>query len=127
MKRPIRPACLIATLAICSGSFAHHASNLDYDESRIGTIEGVVDDIFWSNPHIHFYLTVTSEEGATETWDMEGPNLSSLSRRGVSRDSVQVGDEIMITGTLGRDGRKRIWAYSIMKADGTVVMGEQQR
>lgn len=119
-------AATVLTVCISHVAMGHHASNLDYDENTVGTIEGVVQDIFWSNPHIHFYLTVTNADGATETWDMEGPNLSSLSRRGVSRDSVQIGDTIAITGTLGRDGRKRIWANTIRKADGTVVMGERQ-
>jgi hypothetical protein len=106
--------------------YSHHASSLDYEEGLVGTIEGVVDDIFWSNPHIHFYLTVTRDDGATEIWDMEGPNLASLSRRGVERGMVQIGDVIAITGTLGRDGTKRIWAESIVKPDGTVVMGQPQ-
>jgi len=118
-------AAAVLTACISHVALGHHASNLDYDADKVGTIEGVVQDIFWSNPHIHFYLTVTNEDGVEETWDMEGPNLSSLSRRGVTRDSVQIGDTIAITGTLGRDGRKRIWAETILKPDGTVVMGER--
>lgn len=126
MNRIPGAAGLVSLVAVASVAFAHHASNLDYDQNNVGTIQGVVEDIFWSNPHIHFYLSVTHEDGSTELWDMEGPNLSSMSRRGVSRDAVQIGDAISITGTLGRDGRRRIWAQSIVKADGTVVMGEPQ-
>lgn len=125
MKRSLPITCLVAAGMAVTTAFGHHASNLDYDEDLTGTIEGVVQDIFWANPHIHFYLTVTAQDGSTETWDMEGPNLNSLKRRGVSRDMVQIGDRIEITGTLGRDGTKRIWAGSIVKADGTVVMGER--
>ena len=116
----------LALALIASPALAHHASSLDYEEGNVGTVEGVVDDIFWSNPHIHFYLTVTRDDGSTEIWDMEGPNLASLARRGVERSSVQVGDAIAITGTLGRDGTRRIWAEAIVKADGTVVMGQPQ-
>lgn len=126
MRCPLRTACIALIAMAASPVLGHHASNLDYDESRVGTIEGVVDDIFWANPHIHFYLSVTNENGSTETWDMEGPNLNSLRRRGVSRDMIRIGEEIAITGTLGRDGTKRIWAQSIVKPDGTVVMGAQQ-
>lgn len=111
---------------LAAAGHAHHASSLDYDQELVGTIEGVIDDIFWSNPHIHVYLTVTRDDGAAETWDMEGPNLASLRRRGVERDMVQIGDAIAVTGTLGRDGTKRIWADSIVKADGTVVMGQPE-
>ena len=126
MKYFPTPAAVILAACISHVATGHHASNLDYDADTVGTVEGVVQDIFWSNPHIHFYLTVTNDDGVEETWDMEGPNLSSLGRRGVSRDSVQIGDTIAITGTLGRDGHKRIWAETIVKADGTLVMGERQ-
>jgi len=111
---------------LATASHAHHASSLDYEQDNVGTIEGVVVDIFWSNPHIHFYLTVTRADGATQIWDMEGPNLASLRRRGVERDMVEIGDVIAITGTLGRDGTKRIWAETIVKSDGTVVMERAQ-
>jgi hypothetical protein len=126
MKQSVVALSVLAVVLLAGPALGHHASNLDYDQSRIGTIEGVVEDIFWSNPHIHFYLTVTNADGGREIWDMEGPNLSSLSRRGMTRDSVSIGDTISISGTLGRDGHKRIWAESIVAADGTVVMGERQ-
>lgn len=126
MKNVLRNASIIAAALAVSAAFGHHASNLEYDQERTGTIRGVVDDIFWANPHIHFYLTVTKEDGSAEIWDMEGPNLTSLRRRGVSRDMIAIGDEIEITGSLGRDGARRIWAQSITKADGTVVMGQRQ-
>lgn len=125
MNNRLRAVSLTALAAIALPALGHHASNLDYDQSKTGTIEGVVDDIFWANPHIHFYLTVTNGDGSTETWDMEGPNLNSLQRRGVNRDMVRIGDAIAITGTLGRDGAKRIWAESIVKSDGTLVMEAQ--
>lgn len=123
MRIPARIACALASVATFSAAEAHHASNLDYDADNVGTVTGVVADVFWANPHVHVYLTVTNEDGTTSTWDMEGPNLASLSRRGVSRDMIRVGDRLEITGTLGRNGMRRIWAQAIVKADGTVVMG----
>jgi hypothetical protein len=127
MRNRIRAACLCAITVAASTALGHHASNLDYDQETVGTIEGVVDDVFWANPHVHLYLTVTNQDGSTETWDMEGPNLNSMRRRGVDRDMFRIGDALAVTGTLGRDGTKRIWAESIVKADGTVVMGARPR
>lgn len=129
MNHILRTTCLViavATAFAAHNAFAHHASNLDYDADKVGTVRGVVDDIFWANPHIHVYLTVTTEDGRTEIWDMEGPNLTSLRRRGVARDMVEIGDTIAVSGTLGRDGTRRIWAESIVKLDGTVVMAAPQ-
>ena len=125
MKPISAAAAALLAFLIAGAAPGHHASNLDYDEDNIGTIEGTVQDIFWSNPHIHFYLTVINDDGESEVWDMEGPNLSSLGRQNVTRDSVQIGETIEITGTLGRDGRKRIWATTIRKPDGSIVMGER--
>lgn len=126
MKNILRWVFIGALALPAFAVLGHHASNLDYEADKIGTIEGVVDDIFWANPHIHFYLSVTNEDGSTEIWDMEGPNLNALRRRGVTRDMVRIGDRIAITGTLGLDNRRRIWAESIVKGDGTVVMGDPQ-
>lgn len=127
MNKPLRVACsLLAAALTASAVYGHHASNLDYDADRTGTVEGVVDDIFWANPHIHLYLTVSTDDGMTETWDMEGPNLTSMRRRGVERDAIAIGDTIRVTGTLGRDGARRIWAQTIARQDGTVIMGDRQ-
>jgi hypothetical protein len=114
---------MLAAGISASALHAHHASNLIYDEAAIGTIEGVVEDVFWANPHIHVYLAVANADGSSDTWDMEGPNLASLRRQGVSEGMIRIGDELRITGTLGRNGTKRIWADAIVKTDGTVVLG----
>lgn len=117
---------LFAALFMASVAHGHHAISLNYDSERTGTIEGVVDEVFWANPHVHFYLTVTNEDGSEEIWDMEAPNISVMTRRGVSRDTVEVGERIRITGTLGRNESRRILAETIEKADGTVVMGGEE-
>jgi hypothetical protein len=77
MKRPLRVACIIATSMVIPTAFGHHASNLDYDQDTVGAIEGVVQDIFWSNPHIHVYLTVAKEDGSTEAHASRSRQLQS--------------------------------------------------
>lgn len=126
MKIRAQIAWLAAGLVAAGTAYAHHAISLDYDAESTGTVEGVVDEVFWANPHVHYYLTVMAEDGSAETWDMETPNISVMTRRGISRDSVQVGDRIEVTGTLGREGARRILATTIVKSDGTVIMGEEE-
>ncbi len=126
MRTQLRTAALILGGWLLSPAYAHHAISLDYDAERTGTVEGVVDEVFWANPHVHYYLTVTAADGSTELWDMEAPNISVMSQRGITRDSIKVGDQIEITGTLGRDDSRRILAETIIKADGTVVMGGEE-
>lgn len=97
---------------------AHHAFAANFDVGNIGTIEGVVEEIFWANPHVHFYIQVENEDGQTELWDVEWGNLGNMSQRGWDRQTLSVGDRISVTGTLGRDGKRRIWPDDVERLNG---------
>ena len=86
----------------------HHALSANYDTDSVGTIEGVVVEVFWANPHIHYYLEVVNDDGATELWDIESSNLSNMVRSGWSKETVQVSDRIRVSGHLGRGGIRRL-------------------
>jgi hypothetical protein len=111
-----------AALATAAG--AHHAITLNYDSNLTGSVEGVVEEVFWANPHTHFYISVTDEDGSTKLWDVESGNLNTMRSRGVSRDTIKVGDVIRAYGILGRDGHEAILADAMIKADGTVIYGD---
>ena len=44
---------------MATAASAHHAITLNYDPNSSGEVEGVVEEVFWANPHVHYYLTVT--------------------------------------------------------------------
>ena len=87
---------------------AHHAIAANYDISNIGTIEGVVVEVFWANPHVHYYIEVMNDSGETELWDIETSNLISMMRSNWTRETIEVGDYIRISGSLGRDKIRRM-------------------
>ena len=99
---------------------AHHAFSANYDVAKTGTVEGIVEEVFWANPHVHYYIRVKTED-REELWDVEDANLSSMASRGWNRNTIRAGDEIRVTGRLGRDGKRRIWAGEIVRADGQAV------
>ena len=106
---------------------AHHAFVGNYDLDLYDTIEGVVDEVAWSNPHVHYYLSVTRADGSTELWDVETMNVNTLVRLGWTRDSIRVGDVVKVSGNLGLNGRRRISADVFVKADGTVLSPRPSR
>ncbi len=108
-----------------SAAAAHHAITLNYDSDSSGTVEGVVEEVFWANPHVHYYLNVTAEDGSSQLWDMETGNLNVMRNRGMTRDSIKVGDQLTVTGILGRDGAHAILADTVVK-DGAVVWGNPE-
>jgi len=109
-----------ASLAlICTGSVrAHHAFSANYALEDEGTIEGVVEEVYWANPHVHYYVSVMGEDGTKQLWDVETMNLSTMTRRGWTKSTLSVGDEVKISGNLGRNGAHRIWMGEVERADG---------
>ena len=53
-------------------------------------------------------MEVVNDEGSTELWDIETGNLIGLSRVGWTKDRIEVGDHVRVSGQLGRNGTKRL-------------------
>lgn len=126
MKIRSRAACAVAGMVIATAAYGHHAISLNYDAERTDRIEGEVAEVFWANPHVHYYLTVTGDDGSEATWDVETGNIIGMTRRGITRDTIQVGDRLIVEGTPGRNGSERMLADSIEQADGTLIMGDDE-
>ena len=127
MHRPIHRTLLASTViaaTLATAALAHHAITLNYDPNLTGSVEGVVEEVFWANPHTHFYIVVTAEDGSTRLWDVESGNLNSMRRRGMTRDTIKVGDVIRAYGVLGRDGSAAILAEAMARGDGTLIYGD---
>ncbi len=100
---------LLSVAGLISGpARGHHALSANYDTETVGIIEGVVVEVFWANPHIHYYMEIVKNDGTTELWDIESSNLSNMISSGWTKDTVQVGDRIRISGHLGRGGSRRL-------------------
>lgn len=128
----IRLGILLGVLlaAMATGVGAHHASSGIYDSKMIGEIEGEVSSIFWRNPHVRIGITRIGGSGAKETWEVEFGSVNTLERIGVSRDLVKVGDRVKVSGSMGRNGLKGMFAASITLPNGkdlSLQAGEVRR
>ena len=100
-------AVALAAALVSSVAVGHHAYDANYTQ-EIGSIEGVVVDVFWANPHVQYYLEVAGNDGMTETWIVEADNLNVMGRAGWTSETLQVGDRVRVSGRLGREGRPRL-------------------
>jgi len=48
---------------------AHHSIAAEYDMHRRGTIQGVVSEVWFKNPHVRYYLSVTDDQGEETVWN----------------------------------------------------------
>jgi hypothetical protein len=84
---------------------AHHSAAAEFDETKPFKLTGVVTKVRWENPHIFFYMDVADEKtGKTVNWVMEMANPNRLMRAGWTRDTMKIGDKVLVEGTLARDG-----------------------
>ena len=107
-------ACLLFALASFPGS-AHHAFTAQYDSEKPITLTGVVVKIEWLNPHAYFFIDVEDEAtGEISTWACELTSPVGLMRRGWTRNSMKIGDVVVVDGVLARDGSASLNAQSVV-------------
>ena len=95
---------------------AHHAFSAEYDSKKSVTLKGIVTKVEWMNPHVYFYLDVMDEGGNVANWALEMGPPNGLERSGWTRNTMKVGDEVIVEGTLAKDGSKQANARSVTMA-----------
>ena len=117
MLRILASSILVAGLLLSAmPAAAHHAFATEFDANKPVTMKGVVTKIDWANPHVWFYLNVKTENGAVENWgfEMGGPN--SLRTSGWTKDTMKIGDEIIVEGSLAKNGSRNVNAKNVTMA-----------
>jgi hypothetical protein len=115
-------ASLATTAAV-----AHHSFAAEFDSTKPIDLTGVVTKVDWTNPHTYFYIDVENEQGDYENWGIEMGSPNGLMRRGWHRNSLQIGDEVSVSGTRARDGSFKGNARTVMLASGeTLFAGSSQ-
>jgi len=107
-----------ALVLIASASALAHHSAAMFEEKRTITVEGVVKEFQFTNPHSWLLVDVTDKNGKVTTWGFEAEGPSTLQRAGIRPSEFPVGTKLTITGRPMKDGRPAaIWEYAV-RADG---------
>src|SRR5215467_873990 len=116
----IKLGSLIVTTLLVGAvpAFSHHSFAAEYDANKPVTVTGVVKKVEWQNPHIWFYVEVKDENGKVTTWGFSGGPPGMLSRRGITKDVLKVGDVIKVEGFRAKDGSNNGSGGNVTFADG---------
>ena len=105
MKAKIAALSVLVGLVLATpGVLAHHSFAAEFDAGKPLTLKGIVTKIEWANPHTYFYLDVTASDGKVVNWGMEMGSPNGLMRQGWTRNTLHVGDEVMVEGSQAKDG-----------------------
>jgi len=88
-------------------ALAHHSFAAEFDADKKLAMTGVVTKVEWTNPHVYFFIEVDADGGKFEEWAFEMGSPNGLMRRGWTRDTLEVGTEVIISGTRPRRQQQR--------------------
>jgi hypothetical protein len=100
----------------------HHSFASEFDRNKPVELSGLVTKVEWNNPHVWFYMDVENEEtGEIVNWGFEMGAPHQLQRAGWARDTMNIGDELTVEGSLARDGSPKVNARTVTASDGRVL------
>jgi hypothetical protein len=120
MKRPLVAAIVMLLLSPAPAAFAHHSFAM-FDRDHQVTLNGVVKEFQWTNPHTWIQLLVTDKDGKVTEWSLEGGSPNILGRNRWTRLSLAPGDKISILAYPLKSGDPGGSFLEVHKADGTVL------
>ena len=104
---------------------AHHSFAAEFDAEKPITLSGIVTKVEWTNPHVWFYINVKDEKTGTVTnWGAEMGPPHGLQRRGWRQNTLKIGDQITVAGSMAKNGAKRMNASKVTLASTGLRPGE---
>jgi hypothetical protein len=108
-------ALSLMVLASASTVSAHHSIAGYYDESRQVTLDGVVAQFQFVNPHPFLFIDV-KDGGRAGQWKLEMDNRGELVAVGMTAETFRVGDRVMVTGSPGRNQPQTLYIRRLDRA-----------
>ncbi len=95
---------LVGFLLGSASALAHHSFAATFRSDEMNTVEGVVTDFRFRNPHVVIYLDVSNPDGSVTNWLAEGAAATGWRQAGWGNDSLTSGDMLRIVGSATHDG-----------------------
>jgi hypothetical protein len=93
---------------------AHHAFGAEFDADAPIRLQGKIVRVEWVNPHSWIHIEVLKEDGTSEVWAIEGGTPNVLLRRGLRRECLVPGTELIVDGYQAKD-------HTLLRANGRDV------
>jgi hypothetical protein len=82
---------------------AHHSWTSEFSEDKPIVLRGTLTKVELVNPHGWLWLDVKNPDGTVTTWGIEGGAPNGLIRNGITKNTLKVGEELIVHGYRARD------------------------
>ena len=103
--------------ALTAPIVAHHSGAM-FEKVKTITVEGVVKEFQYSNPHSWLLVDVKNKNGSVTTWGFEAEGPSTLQRAGIRPSDFKPGTKLKITGHPMKDGTPAAAWVDAVREDG---------
>tara|TARA_R110002049_G_scaffold272614_2_gene450226 strand:+ start:8436 stop:8873 length:438 start_codon:yes stop_codon:yes gene_type:complete len=110
---------LIALLCAATPAQAHHSFVAEFTEET-ETINGVIKEVIFRNPHVRIYIDV-EEKGAVVTWEVQSQSTLTLDRYGISAEVFAPGTKVKVLGFKGRNDARKLFLRELTLPSGEVL------
>jgi len=86
---------LSAAMTVGSSSWGHHSFAM-FDLDKEVTLEGVVKEFQWTNPHVWLQILVSDAKGQTTEWSLEAGAPGMLTRTGWKSSMLKANDKVSV-------------------------------
>jgi hypothetical protein len=119
MRSYILGGLIVAGMAMTAGTMkAHHSFAAEFDANKPVQLRGTIVRVEWINPHTWMHIDVKEPDGSVVRWMIEGGTPNTLLRRGLTRNSLPEGTEILVDGYRAKNGSNRANGRDITFPDG---------
>jgi hypothetical protein len=101
--------------------WAHHSFAAEYDQHKPVKLVGTVTKVELINPHVWIHIDVKDQDGKVVPWQIEAGAPNVLFRRGLTKDSLPVGTEIVVNGYQAKNGSKMANGKDVRLPNGQIV------